>query len=115
MKTMEKIKDFLSSICVVAYAYFFIIWLAAKGTSNAPDNRSTISSIGIENWLLNNRYTKAGKINGTANDVVIISPIIIGNLLPTKFATNGDPRPVETPDNRNIANMVSVEGFGYTI
>jgi hypothetical protein len=112
---MEKIKDFLSNIFVIPYAYFFIIWPTANGISNAPDNRTTMSRMGIENWVLNSRYTKAGKINGTASDVVNISPTIIGNLLPTKFATNGDPRPVETPDNKNIANMVSTEGFGYTI
>ncbi len=68
--------------------------------NNAADNSSIILIIGIENWLLNNTYTKVGKINGTANEVIIIIATTTGKLPPIKFATNGDPSPVDIPDNK---------------
>ncbi len=64
-----------------------------------------MSKIGIAKVLLKKRNIKIGNINGTANEVVIIKPTTIGNLLPTKFTTNGDPSPVEMADNKNTDNI----------
>ena len=44
--------------------------------------------------------------NGTAREVTIINPTISVNLLPTKFATNGAPSPVEIPDSNRIGNAI---------
>jgi hypothetical protein len=89
-----------------------MILLAIIGINSATDNNITIFSRGIENWLLNRIYTKAGKTKGTDNEVVIINPTTIGSFALTKLVTKGDPRPVDIPDNKNIESKTSFEGFG---
>ena len=64
-----------------------------------------MSKIGIAKLLLKKRNIKIGNINGTDNEVAIINPTTIGNLPPIKFTTNGDPSPVEMPDNKNTDNI----------
>jgi hypothetical protein len=64
-----------------------------------------MSKIGIAKLLLKKRYIKIGNIKGTDNEVVIINPTTSGNLPPTKFTTNGDPSPVDIPDNKNTDNI----------
>ena len=64
-----------------------------------------MSKIGIAKLLLKNRNIKIGNKNGTDNEVAIINPTTIGNLPPTKFTTNGDPSPVDMPDNKNTDNI----------
>lgn len=112
MKIIEKTMDILFIVFIIIGVYFFRICTAVNGINNAVDNNSIILFMGIEIWLLNNTYINKGIVNGTAKDVVIINPTITGNLPPTKFATNGDPSPVEIPDNKKIDNKVSIDGFG---
>lgn len=64
-----------------------------------------MSKIGIAKLLLKKRNIKIGNIKGTDNEVVIINPTTSGNLPPTKFTTNGDPSPVDIPDNKNTDNI----------
>jgi hypothetical protein len=64
-----------------------------------------MSKIGIAKLLLKKRNIKNGNIKGTDNEVVIINPTTSGNLPPTKFTTNGDPSPVDMPDNKNTDNI----------
>jgi hypothetical protein len=64
-----------------------------------------MSKIGIAKLLLKKRNIKIGSIKGTDNEVVIINPTTSGNLPPTKFTTNGDPSPVDMPDNKNTDNI----------
>jgi hypothetical protein len=64
-----------------------------------------MSKIGIAKLLLKKINIKIGNKKGTDNEVVITNPTTNGNLPPTKFTTNGDPSPVEIPDNKNIDNI----------
>ena len=64
-----------------------------------------MSIMGIEKLVLKKRNIKIGNMKGTDNEVVIINPTTIGNLPPTKFTTNGDPSPVEIPDNKNTDSI----------
>lgn len=75
-----------------------------KGTNNAAESNTIMRRRGMEKCEPTSRCTIGGRTNGTTKEVTIINPTISVNLLPTKFATNGAPSPVEIPDNNRTGN-----------
>jgi hypothetical protein len=61
----------------------------------------------MEKVVLNRTYTSVGRTKGTAMEVDIISPTIMGSLPPTKLTTKGDPRPVDIPVNKTIGRAIA--------
>jgi hypothetical protein len=70
-------------------------------------SNNIISNIGMVKLVLKRRYTRVGKMKGTAIDVEIIIPTIIGSLPPTKLTTKGAPNPVDIPDNNSTGNAMA--------
>jgi hypothetical protein len=79
---------------------------SASGTKRAEVSSNIISNIGIERLVRKRRYTRVGKMKGTAIEVEIINPTTIGNLPPTKLTTKGAPNPVDIPDNNSAGNAI---------
>lgn len=65
--------------------------------------------MGIVKLSLKNTKTNVDNKNGTINELEIIKPTTTGRLPPMKFTTKGDPNPVDIPDNKNIASLISSE------
>ena len=59
--------------------YLLIVKPNESGTNRAEVSNSIISNIGMEKVVLNKTYTSVGRIKGTAMEVDIISPTIIGS------------------------------------
>lgn len=85
-------------------ANFFVNHPARKGVNKAAESNTIMCIRDMEKRELYSKCTMGGRTNGTAKEVTIINPTISVNLVPTKFATNGAPSPVEIPDNNRIGN-----------
>lgn len=66
-----------------------------------------MSNIGIANLSLKNKNTNNGRVKGTTKELEIIKPTTTGSFPPTKFTTNGEPKPVDIPDNKNTDSFTS--------
>jgi hypothetical protein len=70
-------------------ANFFVNHPASKGANKVAESNTIMCIRGMEKCEPYSKCTIGGRTNGTAREVTIINPAISGNLLPTKFATNG--------------------------
>ena len=104
---MEADRECFSATLAILGEYLLIVKPNESGTNRAEVSNSIISTIGMEKVVLNNTYTSVGRIKGTAMEVDIISPTIIGSLPPTKLTTKGDPRPVDIPVNKTMGRAIA--------
>lgn len=107
IRTIEADKEYFSATLANLGEYLLIVKPSASGTNRAEVNNSIISNIEMEKLVLNRTYTSVGRIKGTAMEVDIISPTIMGSLPPTKLTTKGDPRPVDIPVNKTIGRAIA--------
>lgn len=107
IRTIEADKEYFSATLANLGEYLLIVKPSASGTNRAEVSNSIISNIGMEKLVLNRTYTSVGRIKGTAMEVDIISPTIMGSLPPTKLTTKGDPRPVDIPVNKTIGRAIA--------
>ena len=78
IRTIDADRECFSATLANLGEYLLIVKPNASGTNRAEVSNSIISNIGMEKVVLNNTYTSVGKIKGTAMEVDIISPTIIG-------------------------------------
>ena len=107
IRTIEANREYFSATIANLGEYLLIVKPNASGTNRAEVSNSIISNIGMEKVVLNNTYTSVGRIKGTAMEVDIISPTIIGSLPPIKLTTKGDPRPVDIPVNKTMGRAIA--------
>jgi hypothetical protein len=107
IRTIEEDREYFSATLANLGEYLLIVKPNASGTNRAEVSNSIISNIGMEKVVLNRTYTSVGRTKGTAMEVDIISPTIMGSLPPTKLTTKGDPRPVDIPVNKTIGRAIA--------
>ena len=91
-----RMMNFSETISAILGANFFVIHPASSGMNKDTTSNTIMCITGIEKCEPNRICTIGGRTNGTAT--------ISGNSIPTKFATNGAPNPVEIPDNKSTGN-----------
>src|SRR6476659_10020495 len=107
IRTIEADREYLSATLANLGEYLLMVKPNASGMNRAEVSNSIISKIGMEKVVLNRAYTSVGRTKGTAMEVDIISPTIMGSLPPTKLTTKGDPRPVDIPVNKTIGRAIA--------
>ena len=78
IRTIEADREYFSATLANLGEYLLIVKPNASGMNRAEVSNSIISNIGMEKLVLNRTYTSVGRTKGTAMEVVIISPTIMG-------------------------------------